>query len=671
MSIRKWKINTADSSLVSEIMSAGVPEFPARLLASRGISGDEAKAFLESTALPSPFDIKDMDKAVARINRALDNFERICIFGDYDCDGVTATVILEDYLENMGADIWHYIPDRAKGYGMNEAAIREIAEDGTNLIITVDNGISAIEEAELIYELGMELIVTDHHQVGEVLPRAEAVVNPHRTDDESFDGYCGAGVAFRLVCALEDGDNDFAFEQYGDLAALATVGDIVPLNSDNRTIVKNGLSLIEKTERLGLRALIEKSGSADTALNSSAVAFRLVPRINAAGRFSNAELALKLLRSEDIDTANSLADEICSTNEQRKLEEVAIFKKIEEQIKENPDKLNNRVLVFSGENWHYGVIGIVAARLLEMFRKPVIVLNIEENLAHGSARSIDGFSLYKALSDCSEHLVKFGGHHKAAGLTLNADKIADFERAIEEYAHKNFPEMPDDCIRADLVLQPKDISVDTIESAYSLEPFGECNPKPMYAILGAKITAVRPIKDGKFTQIQLNYGGIFIQVISFKTATSDFAFSENDTVDMLVNADVNEYKGNKRVSFQLFDIRPADFNEDRYFKAKTVYEDMKAGKGVNPKFISRICPERNDLVTLYKLIKNKTLTFDSLYFKASKENISYAMMMTALEAFLECGLCTLDYFGGKVSGLSSNKKVDIMSATAITKLKGE
>ena len=671
MSIRKWKINTAENGLVNELISAGIAPFPARLLASRGISASEATAFLSKGILGNPFDIKDMDKAVARLNRAIDNFERICIFGDYDCDGVSATVILEDYLENIGADVWHYIPDRAKGYGMNEAAIREIAEDGTNLIITVDNGISAIDEAELIYELGMELIVTDHHQVGDKLPKAEAVVNPHRSDDSSYDGYCGAGVAFRLVCAMEDGDNEFAFEQYGDIATLATVGDIVPLTYDNRTIVKNGLSLIEKTERLGLKALIEKSGSADTAMNSTAVAFRLVPRINAAGRFSNAELAVRLLKSVDEDTANALADEICSVNEQRKAEEVSIFKKIEEQIKQSPEKLNNRVLVFAGSGWHYGVIGIVAARLLEMYRKPVVVLNIEDDMAHGSARSIEGFSLYKALTNCAEHLEKFGGHHKAAGLTLRADKIADFERAIEEYSYTNFPEMSDDFITADIVLKPEDISVDTIESANCLEPFGECNPKPVYAVLGAKITAVRPIKEGRFTQVQLNYSGIFIQVISFKIAVADFAFAEGDTVDMLVTADVNEFKGNRRVSLQLHDIRPAGFNETKYFKAKTVYEDMKSGKGVNPKFIKRICPARDDLVLLYKMIKNKTITFDSLYFKAVKENISYAMMMTGIEAFIECGLCKADFFSGKVTGLTSTSKVDIMNTKAITKLKGE
>lgn len=672
MSIRKWKINKPEISLVKEIMSNnGVSEFPAKLLASRGVSAKKAKDFLSKGELGNPFDIKDMDKAVQRINEAIENGERICIFGDYDCDGVSSTVILSDYLENMGADVWHYIPDRAKGYGLNDDAVREIADDGTNLIITVDNGISAVKEAELIYELGMELIVTDHHQVGDVLPRAEAVVNPHRPDDDSFDGYCGAGIAFRLVCALEDGDNDFVTEQYGDLAALATIGDIVPLNNENRIIVKNGLPLIANTERLGLRALLELSGAGNYQMNSSAVAYRLVPRINAAGRFSNAELAVNLLKCEDEDEAYNLAKELCDTNEQRRLEEVNIFNKIEEQIRNNPNKLNSRVLVFAGENWHYGVIGIVAARLLETYRKPVVVLNIEDDMAHGSARSIEGFSIYKALTECSSSLEKFGGHHKAAGLTLKVDKIDEFTQAIEQYAFLNFPEMPDDFATADMVISPDEINVQNIKEASVLEPFGEANPKPVYAVMGAKITAIKPVKEGKFTQIQLNYGGTFIQVISFKTAFNDFQFAVGESVDMLVFADVNEFKGNMRVSMQLIDIRPTGFDEERFFKAKAVYDDMKSGKGVNKNYIKRILPSRDDMVKIYKLIKNKTFTIDSLYFKVISENISYAMLMTAIEAFLECSLCEYDASHSRVTGLVSDKKFDIMNTKVITKLKGE
>ena len=672
MSIRRWKINTPSSTLVKSIMSAtGLTEFPAKLLASRGITENDAKDFVSFGSLGDPFEIKDMDKAVLRINSAIETGERICIFGDYDCDGVCATVILEDYLENAGANVWHYIPDRAKGYGMNDEAIREICDDGTNLIITVDNGISAIDEAELIYELGMELIVTDHHQVGDVLPKAEAVVNPHRADDSSFDGYCGAGVAFRLVCALEDGDNDFMTEQYGDIAALATIGDIVPLVSENRKIVKNGLSLISNTNRPGLASLIELSGASNGVMNSNAVAYRLVPRINAAGRFSNAELAVELLKSEDMEEANALCAELCETNEKRRAEEVEIFDKIEEQIHSNPDMLNNRVLVFAGESWHYGVLGIVAARLLEMFRKPVVVLNIEDGMAHGSARSIEGFSIYEAFTACSEVLEKFGGHHKAAGLTLREDKIDEFAKLIETYAYKNFPQMPKDYANCDLLLSPEEMNLECIKETLKLEPFGESNPKPVYAIKNAKITAVKPIKEGKFTQLQLNYGGVFIQVISFKIPTSTFAFKVGDMVDMLVTADINEFKGNERVSLMLSDIRPSDFNEDKYFIAKEVYEDMKSGKGIEKKFLKRVIPTRDDMVKLYKLIKGKTVSRDNLYFEAYKENISYAMMMTAIEAFLECGLCEYDYANSLVTGLKSDKKVDLMNTNVLNKLKGE
>ena len=672
MSIRKWKINSPNESDVLEIMNAtGVAKFPAKLLASRGVSGSDAKDFLMPTRLGNPFDIKDMDKAVLRINNAISENEKICIFGDYDCDGVCATVILKDYLMNIGARVWHYIPDRAKGYGLSNEAIDLIKENETDLIITVDNGISSIDEAEYIYKLGMQLIVTDHHQVGDILPRAEAVVNPHRADDQSgFDGYCGAGVAFRLVCALEDGDNDFITEQYGDIVSLATIGDIVPLVKENRTIVKNGLPLIENTNRIGLLNLVSESAVSNSPFNSTSVAYRLVPRINATGRFSNANLAVDLLMCDEADKALELAKELCDINSKRKQTENEIYEKIEQQINENPEKLCKRVLIFSGENWHYGVLGIVAAKLLETYRKPVIVLNIEDGVLHGSARSIDGFSIYDALTACSDTLIKYGGHHKAAGLTLNACDIEKFEKQIEDYAYEKYPQMPDDYAVADLLISPDEINVESILASLCLEPFGEANRKPVYALQGTKIVAIKPVKEGKYTQLQLDYGGVPIQAISFKIPTDEFLFSVLDSVDILANAEINEYKGNKKVSLQIQEIRPHEFDDEKYYRAKQVYEDMKTGKTVTPDNKSKLLPTREDMVKVYKMIKNKTLTIDNLCFLVSKENINYALLKVILDAFCECNIAKFDAAGDKISGLASDKKVDLMNTQIIKFLKG-
>lgn len=674
MSIKKWKVGASDDIAAKQISEElGISGFLSRLITARGAKTPEEakKMFFEQARISDPLQLIDMQKAVDAIRAAVAAGEKICIFGDYDCDGVTATVILQSYLENLGADVTHYIPDRANGYGMNKSAVKSLFEDGIDLIITVDNGISAIDEAEFVYELGMKLVVTDHHQAGDVLPRAEAVVDLHRADSRSeFKEFCGAGIAFLLVCAMEDGDIDFVFEQYGDLAAIATVGDIVSLKSENKAIVSKGLELLPNTERPGLIKLIERSGIKGE-INSSDIAFRLVPRINAAGRFSNAELAAELLLSEDEDEADELARILCETNDRRKETEAEISEKIDAQIRENPDILNSRVLVFAGEGWHQGVLGIVSARLLEIYQKPVIVLTVDGSEAHGSARSVDGFSIYTALCDCKDSLERFGGHHKAAGLTVKTDKIGEFTERINSYARDNFETMPIGASCADMVIRADEITVENIRELKYLEPFGEGNKRPNFEIQNAVITAVRPIKGGKFTQIKFDYegkSGFF--AVSFKIPAEKFPFAEGESVEMLVTLDISAYTKNASPSIVINDIRPSGFAQDRYFNAKAVYEGIRLGEGFDKRLASRIIPEREQIGAIYKFLQGRTLSLDTLCFKLWKTKISYCMMMLAIDILCELGLCTCDAVNQTVTALKAERRVSLESSQILSSLKG-
>lgn len=675
MSIKKWHINSPDAEASRKIASdLDISPFLARLLSARGAksSEDAKKALFEEAEISDPLKIKDMDKAVEAVRRAVAEDERICIFGDYDCDGVTAVVILQSYLESLGADVFHYIPDRANGYGMNKDAVRALAKDGVGLIITVDNGIAALEEAELVYELGMKLVVTDHHQVGKELPRAEAVVDLHRPDcDAPFKEFCGAGVAFLLVCAMEDGDIDFIFEQYGDLAAIATVGDIVSLKSENKTIVTRGLSLLPRTERPGLIKLIELSAVRGE-VDSTDIAFRIVPRINAAGRFSKAELAAELLLCEEEEEAKALAERLCDINSKRRSTENEILEKINAIIVENPRILNDRILVFAGEDWHQGVLGIISARLLEAYRKPVIVMSVSGGEAHGSCRSVDGFSIYNALCRCSEVLERFGGHPKAAGLTVKAERIEEFRRRINNYAKESFPVMPTGEVTADMVLLPGELTLENAEQTRLLEPFGEGNRRPQFALENAVIKAVRPLKDGKYTQIKFDYGERKNQTaVTFKTPAAEFGFKAGDRVDMIATLDVDIYKKTNPLSLVIAEIRPHGFNQDRYLNAKAVYEQISLGEGFDPRLSERIIPDRSQIGAVYKYLQGREISLDTLCYKLHKTKISYCMMMVAVDVLCELGLAELDPVKGTVRVFKADKKVSLESSAVLSELKNQ
>ena len=426
MNYPAWQIKTADHAAEQALAGAGCGALLRRVLAARGCTDPaEVQALLGAGAeLSDPFLLRDMDKAVARIEQAVENEETIVIYGDYDVDGISATAILYECLSSMGAHVRCKLPTRGTGYGLTRPALESLAEKGFKLVVTVDNGISAIEEAACAKELGLDLIVTDHHLPGETLPDAVAVVDPKRADDESpFKDLCGAGVAFKLCAALEGCEPADLLEMYGELVALGTVADVMPLVGENRTLVREGLALLQDTMRPGLQALMENAGVAGKPVTADTVSYSLAPRLNAAGRMDNAAVALKLLLCTDEAQAAGIAARLAEINTERQQTEQEVFAAAQKTLEADPARQRDRVLVVSGEDWHPGVIGIVAARLMEKYNRPAIVISLQNGEGRGSGRAPDPFDLHGALAGCTQYLTRFGGHAAAAGVEIEEEKL--------------------------------------------------------------------------------------------------------------------------------------------------------------------------------------------------------------------------------------------------------
>ena len=528
--MKKWTIGKPDPKAV-ELLSqkGGLSAVCAGVLASRNIDTiEKATEFFNQqdsgSQLSDPFLIHDMREAAEALLAAIDEGKKICIYGDYDCDGITATAVLYSYLECMGGNVEYYINQRSEGYGICKDAIKRLSENGVEVIVTVDNGISAVEEAKLASELGIELIITDHHQPGEELPEAVAVVDPHRADDMSpFKDLCGCGVALKLIAAMDGGDYSSAMEQFSDLAAIATVADIVPLKGENREIVRQGLRYLENTENMGLQALMAVAG-VKIPITSMNAAFSIAPRINASGRFGSASEAVDLLLCEDPEESEAMANRLNQLNTERRKTEADIMNEIQASIISKPETLYKRVLFLYGEGWHHGVIGIVAAKLVERFGKPVFILSDDGDYARGSARSVDGFSVHKALTACADILTKFGGHSGAGGFSLMKSDINNFDNALQKYAAENFSSMPVLTLHADKLITPQELSVESISSLSLLEPCGEGNPQPLFAMLSARLLDIAPLSGGTHTKLKLTYGNNGFYGLMFGMKTAEFPY---------------------------------------------------------------------------------------------------------------------------------------------------
>lgn len=647
--MKKWIIKKPEPDGSSIAQGSDLTPLCADVLASRGITTLEgAKEFLRKDSLSDPFLLKDMREATEIIQDAIAGQKKICIYGDYDCDGITSTVILFSYLEYMGADVTYYIPERAEGYGMNKPSIQKLHDEGIELIITVDNGISAVSEAEFVAELGMELIITDHHQQGEVLPKAKAIVNPHRKDCTSpFKYLCGAGVVLKLITALEDGDYSATMEQYGELVAIATIADIVCLTGENRFIVDRGLKYLPNTERAGLRKLMEVSGIKPSEISSTKVAFGIAPRINASGRFASPRLAVQLLLSEDEEEAEELAIQLNKLNEERKETEQIIVEEIYRHIDSNPGLLHNRVLVFHGADWHHGVIGIVASRMVEKFGKPVFIITEEGETSRGSARSFGDFSVFECLEACGEFLTKYGGHKGAGGFSLDTDKINDFNNAIQNFAYEKHSIMPILSIDVDKVLTEQDFNVDNVEGLKVLEPFGEGNPQPTFAFLDAVVTDIAPLgKQSQHTKMRLKYRNIFADAILFRMSPQETSIKVGDVWNFLVGLEVSEYNNHKSLRVLVKDFRRKGVKQKLYFSARNAYEVYRRNEKLSESYYRAMMPQRNEFVAVYKLIaKEKTdVTADKIFMQVNTlTTLNYCKFRIILDIFEEMNLISVSH----------------------------
>lgn len=673
MSRKKWITAHIDKEIAAQVAENHcLDPFTALIVVSRGITEyEDVEEFFENDfSFCDPYLIVDMEKCVDRINLALEKGERICVFGDYDADGVTATALMYSYLSNKGADVMYYIPDRVtEGYGMNCSAIDKLHEQGVKLIVTVDNGISAIEEIDYANSLGIETVVTDHHQVGETLPNAVAVVDPHREDcNVHFKEWAGVGVAFKVVCALEKGDYFDVLNEYADIIAVGTVADVVDLKDENRAIVKYGVAKINSNPCNGINALRQVAGVGERTLNAVSVTYSLAPRINAAGRMESATTALKLLLCDNLVDALDIAEKVDMCNRERHTSENEIMEAAVKHIESNQKLKYSKVIVVCGENWHHGVIGIVAARITEKYGKPSIVITFDGDEGTGSARSIDGFSVYDAIKYCDEYLTHFGGHTMAAGLGLKRENVTAFFNKINEYAN-NIPDAVP-TLTLDCKLNPAYINATLVESLEGLEPFGAGNPQPLFGIFGVRLSQIKPVGEGnRHLRLGFNKGNIQFNAMKFSTTLEEFPFREGDTVDLAVRVEKNEFKGEIKASVQIRDIRFSGIDEDKLFKSQSLYEKYMRGDNLTSHEARFLTPSREFLLGVFNIIKSyMTWEFDieTLLVRASCPVERYCTMAISLDVLCELGLIKRE--NGKILFDGNGKKADLSQSEILENL---
>lgn len=646
MILRKWEVRPLDKERAAAFAQTyGVPFFLAMLMNIRGL--DDAahlREFLgEGEPLSDPFLLKDMDKAAARITRAVDNMEKIAVYGDYDADGVTSTAMLYSYLETRGADVIFYIPQReGEGYGMNMGAVEYLKEQGVSLIVTVDNGISSVQEVARANELGIDVVVTDHHRPQEILPDAVAVVDAYRPDDTSpYKHFSGVGIAFKLLMALEDGAGDVEdlLEAYSDLTAIGTIGDIVPLTGENRTLIRAGLERLSQSDRPGVQALLENAGIAGKALTSTNVAFTLVPRINATGRMGAPERAVRLLISGYEEEAEVLSEEICADNEERRRVEAEIAEAAFADI-EAKGYMKDRVVVVDGENWHHGVIGIVASRVTERCGKPCMIISRGETEAKGSGRSIEGFSLFEAICACGDLLIKFGGHPMAAGITLKPENIEAFRKRINQYAAEHFPQMPTQTVTLDCKLNPAALSVSMAQSLTQLEPFGNGNPQPVFGLFNMELSNVTPVGGGGHLRLTLEKNGAVITAMRFNTKPEELPYHIGDKIDLAVQLEAREFRGQPSLTVIVRDMKFAAFNTEKNIASLASFEKWQRGEVLSAEDKNRLYPDRACLAAIYRALRtvNGKETDQVRFVSQFGKDMTLGLFKTALLVFEERGL---------------------------------
>lgn len=665
MSYKRWLFSQLNKEAAGELAEVcGLDPLLCLLMTGRGITdADTAMDFLMGNELCcDAFSFADMDIAAERVCRAIEDGESIAVYGDYDADGVTATVLLFSYLRYRGANVCYRLPRRDEGYGLHCSNVDELAKNGVQLIITVDNGISAADEIDYAATLGIDVVVTDHHQPPDTLPSAVAVVDPHRKDCPSeFKDFSGVGMAFWLVCALE-GDPDWALEQYADLVALGTLADVMPLHSDNRVLVRRGLQKLNAGTNLGLRKLREVAGASERQLTATSVAFTLAPRINAAGRMGDPLQALALLLCQNEEQAAALATAISEMNTSRQQTETEIMQTLQAQIDAEPARLADHVLVFCGEGWHHGVLGILAARMQERFGKPCVILSSENGIAHGSGRSLSGFSLYEALCACDGCLLGYGGHELAAGLTLETARVEEFRKAINAYAATK--EMPTAALNLECRLNPAQITPALAICLAALEPFGAGNPVPIFALCNMTLERIEAVGGGKHLRLTLSRESARITAMKFSATPQEFPFAVGDILNIAVTLEAGQFRGADSVTIQIKDVRHANSDQEALIAALRQCDAV-----IRREKTTVAMPTREDTVHVYRLLQRGAFCgpIDVLCHALERVGVTPESTLLSLQILSEASLITLKNEGHRVGAAvcEVSQKTDLtQTATA-------
>ena len=675
MLYRKWQSEQLNKDEVESLRSSlGISSLLAKVLVNKGATTKEKakKMFFDETPLSDPYLLKDMDVAVKRIIRAVENGEKIVIYGDYDVDGVCATATLFTCLENMGANVFYKLPNREKdGYGLNSDVLQSFKNKGVDLVVTVDNGIAAISEVDFANSIGLDIIVTDHHLPKGEIPKALAVVDPLRKDDESpCKTLCGAGVAFKLVCALEQADPMEMLEFYGDFVAVGTVADLMLLEGENRTIVKAGLNLLNEGMRQGFNSLIEVCGLWGKEITSESIAYAIAPRINAAGRMADPTVALELLLCEDEDEGRLLAQELETDNHKRQDIQNKMAEDITQEILADANLVNDRVIVVWGDSYHPGVVGIVASRLVETYAKPAIVLTKDGDEYKGSGRSVQGFNLHRALEETKHLLIRFGGHELAAGLTLEEENLENFRKAINDVANSVTGLEKTESLRVDCQVTTAEISVDSVSQINLLAPFGNGNPNPLFMISGVQLAGIYPVSDGKHLRIKVKNGSGYLQGVMFNVSPKEFAYNIGDYIDLTANLSIYQSDMGNMVSVKIKEVRPAGF-ADSMVDSYDLYKLYKNNPDITKQQKEILCPTRQDVADIYRYLAQGNIPSDDIRpLFMHFDNMDSGRIQIIIDVLLELGLVETALSNGKncFKLVKVSEKRDLFSSSYIKDL---
>ena len=630
-----WSEERVQKTLAAQQKESGLL---AGILAARGITdpADALTLLAGEEELSDPMLLTDMDRACARILEAIDREETIVVFGDYDVDGVTATALLYQHLKGMGASVKCMLPSReGDGYGLSKNAIQSIHDKGYRLIVTVDNGISAVDEAAFAASLGVDLVITDHH-----LPPEVAVVDPRREDDRSpFKGLCGAGVAFKLCAALDGCTPEEMLDYCGDLAAVGTVADVMPLTGENRTLVKAGLRQLCQTDRPGFVALLDEVGLSGKPITAENISYAIAPRINAAGRMDNAVTALQLVLCEDEERAGELAHKLNEINAARQETEQEIVRAAQEQLDKEPSLLEDRVILLWGRDWHPGVIGIVASRLVEKTGRPVIVVSVDANgEGKGSGRSVQGFNLHACIGSCADLLVRFGGHAMAAGLSVREENLPELRRRLNEWAARECPVLHTPPLTCDLSIHLDRITVESVRRLEQLAPYGADNPTPVFLLEKAVVEGVYPVSEGKHSRLRLRQGNASIYAVWFGMRPEQLPYTQGDAVDAALNLSVYEAPRGAQLSGRILELHPAGLGTTASQQAALV-QALRRGTPLTAEQKQTVAPARSDIIAVYRELQTRRWHADDLqplFAKLGEENTG--KILVAVAALEQVGL---------------------------------